>query len=51
MTRAEVIDTMVGTFRGLYGLTNGVITDDERARTTQLAAEKFLTDEWLRRVP
>jgi lipoate-protein ligase A len=51
MTRAEVINTMVETFRGLYGLTDGAITDDERARAAQLVTEKFVTDEWLRRVP
>ncbi|MEY4312915.1 MAG: hypothetical protein RLZZ319_424 [Actinomycetota bacterium] len=51
MTRTEVMDTMVSTFRNLYGLTEGAITDDERARATELVTEKFLTDEWLRRVP
>ena len=51
MTRTEVIDTMVETFRRLYGLTAGVITDGERSRAAQLVTEKFLTDEWLRRVP
>ena len=51
MTRAEVIDRMVETFRGLYGLTDGVITDEERSRAAELVTDKFLTDEWLRRVP
>lgn len=51
MTRTEVMDTMVATFRELYGLTPGAITDEERARATELVTEKFLTDEWLRRVP
>jgi lipoate-protein ligase A len=51
MTRTEVIDTMVETFRRLYGLTDGVITADERSRAAQLVTDKFLTDEWLRRVP
>jgi lipoate-protein ligase A len=51
MSRAAVIDTMVGTFRELYGLTDGSINDAERTRTAELVTEKFLTDEWLRRVP
>jgi lipoate-protein ligase A len=51
MTRTEVMDTMVSTFRDLYGLTPGSITDAERARAAALVAEKFLTDEWLNRVP
>jgi lipoate-protein ligase A len=51
MTRTEVMDTMVSTFRELYGLTPGSITDDERARAAELVTEKFLTDEWLKRVP
>jgi lipoate-protein ligase A len=51
MSRAAVIDTMVATFRELYGLTDGAITEAERSRTAELVTEKFLTDEWLRRVP
>jgi lipoate-protein ligase A len=51
MTRTEVMDTMVSTFRELYGLTPGSITDDERARAAELVTEKFLTDDWLNRVP
>jgi len=51
MTRTEVIDRMVDTFRQLYGLRDGVITAAERSRATQLVREKVLTDEWLRRVP
>jgi lipoate-protein ligase A len=51
LTRAEVIDAMVGTFRGLYGLRDSGLSVDEQARTAQLVAEKFTTDEWLHRVP
>lgn len=51
MTRAEVIDTMVSTFRGLYGLTDGRVTEAERARMTELVKDKFLTEDWLKRVP
>jgi lipoate-protein ligase A len=51
LTRAEVIDAMVGTFRSLYGLRDSELSADEQARTAQLVAEKFTTDEWLHRVP
>ena len=48
---AEVIEKMVGTFRGLYGLTPSEITADEYARAEKLVTDKFGTDEWLQRVP
>lgn len=51
MSRADVIDTMVATFRELYGLRDGSVTDAERDRVAELVADKFLTEEWLRRVP
>jgi lipoate-protein ligase A len=51
LSRAEIIDSMVGTFRGLYGGTEGDITPEERAKAEQLVAEKFGTDDWLYRVP
>ncbi len=51
LSRTEVIDTMVGTFRELHGLRDGTISDAERIRVATLVEEKFLTDEWLRRVP
>lgn len=51
MSRTEVMDTMVRTFRELYGLRDGVLTDNERAATIRLADTKFRSDEWLRRVP
>lgn len=51
LTRTEVIDAMVSTFRGLYGLRESELSVDEKARTAQLVAEKFTTDEWLHRVP
>jgi len=51
MSRAAVIDAMVGTFRGLYGLRDSELTADEKVRTTELVATKFTSDEWLRRVP
>ncbi len=51
LPRSEIIEKMVGTFRGLYGLTPSEITPDELARAEQLVVEKFGTDEWLQRVP
>ena len=51
LPRAEVIEKMVGTFRGLYGLTPSEITADEYSRAEKLVTDKFGTDEWLQRVP
>jgi len=51
LTRAEIIDKMVATFRGLYGLTTGEITPAELARAQELVVDKFGTEEWLQRVP
>ena len=51
LSRAEIIDRMASTFTGLYGATPGEITPDEMAKAEQLVAEKFGTEEWLRRVP
>lgn len=51
MTRTEVIDVMVSTFRTLYGLRDGSLTEDEQSRMRELVESKFTSDEWLRRVP
>jgi len=51
MERSEILDRMVATFRGLYGLTDSEITSEELARAEELVAEKFGTAEWLQRVP
>ncbi|MBH0117101.1 lipoate--protein ligase family protein [Salinibacterium sp. NG253] len=51
MERADIIDTMVATFRGLHGLTESELTSDEIARAEELVTEKFGTEEWLQRVP
>src|SRR5690606_24137885 len=52
LTREQVIDRMLDTFRSLHGpLTESEITDDEYARAALLVTEKFGTDEWLYRVP
>ena len=51
LSRAEIIDKMVGTFKGLYGLQPSEVTPDELAAAEALVAEKFGTPEWLQRVP
>ena len=51
LSRAEIIDRMTSTFARLYGATPSEITPAEWAKAEQLVAEKFGTEEWLRRVP
>jgi lipoate-protein ligase A len=51
LSRAEIIDSMIGTFTRLYGSTPGEITPEEYAKAEQLVTEKFGTEEWLQRVP
>lgn len=51
LSREEIIEKMIGTFRGLHGLTEGALTEFELARATELVETKFGTDEWLYRVP
>jgi lipoate-protein ligase A len=51
LTRPEIIDRMVATFRAQHGLTDGELTEAEIARAEQLVVEKFGTEEWLQRVP
>ena len=51
LSRVEIIDRMIATFTGLYGLSPGEITPAEAAKAEQLVAEKFGTEGWLHRVP
>ena len=51
MSRAEIIDRLIGTFTSLYGATPGDVTVAEVARAEELVTEKFGTDDWLYRVP
>lgn len=51
LERSEIIEQMIGTFTGLYGLTPSDITADELEQAEQLVTEKFGTEAWLRRVP
>lgn len=51
LPRPAVIDRMVASFRGRYGLTDGKVTDEESAAARLLAAGKFGSPEWTSRVP
>jgi lipoate---protein ligase len=51
LTRAEIIDRLIGTFTKLYGAHEGHVTEAERQRARELIATKFATKEWLERVP
>ncbi|UUN31515.1 lipoyl protein ligase domain-containing protein [Streptomyces sp. FIT100] len=51
LPREAVIERMIDSFRGRYGLTEGGVTDEEMARAQELARTKFATPEWTARVP
>ncbi len=51
LSRAEIIDRMIETFRSLHGLHDDEITPAEYAAAERLVVEKFGTEEWLHRVP
>jgi len=51
LSRAEIIDTMIDTFRRLHGLHDDELRPEELAAAEQLVADKFGTQEWLYRVP
>jgi lipoate-protein ligase A len=51
LERSQIIERMEQTFAKLYGFTESTITAEERAKAERLVAEKFGTDDWLRRVP
>jgi len=51
LSRAEIIERLKATFRGLYGATEGHVTPDEAAAAAALVKSKFSTPEWLNRVP
>lgn len=51
LARAEIIERLKETFRGLYGAVDGDITEAEYADAELLVREKFGTVEWLNRVP
>ena len=51
LSRAEIIDRFIATFRGLTGAEDGAISPEEYAEAEALVASKFGTDAWLHRVP
>ncbi|MER5883052.1 biotin/lipoate A/B protein ligase family protein [Streptomyces sp. NPDC001941] len=51
LAREAVIERMIASFRGRYGLTEGAVTPEEMARAEELVRTKFGTPEWIARVP
>ncbi|MEW5353591.1 biotin/lipoate A/B protein ligase family protein [Streptomyces sp. 16-176A] len=51
LSREAVIERMVDSFRGRYGLSDGKVTDEELARAQELARTKFASPDWTARVP
>ncbi|MFF3552034.1 lipoyl protein ligase domain-containing protein [Streptomyces tsukubensis] len=51
LPRDTVIERMIDSFRGRYGLTTGKVTDEELARARELVRTKFASEEWTARVP
>nr|WP_269329135.1 biotin/lipoate A/B protein ligase family protein [Kineosporia babensis] len=51
LSREKVIEAMLGHFRDSYGLEPASLDADTRAEAEELAAGKYRSDEWLRRVP
>jgi len=50
-SRAEIFEVMMTVFGERYGARRGELDADTIARAEDLARQKFLTDEWLQRVP
>ncbi|WP_433676194.1 lipoyl protein ligase domain-containing protein [Microbacterium gorillae] len=51
LSRDDVIQAFIGTFRQLTGAVDGTIAADEYADAERLVETKFATDAWLHRVP
>ncbi len=51
LSRAEIIERFIATFRSLTSAEDGAITPDEYADAEALVESKFSTDAWLHRVP
>lgn len=51
LSRAEIIDRFIDTFRSLTSAEDGTISADEYADAEALVESKFATDVWLQRVP
>lgn len=50
-SRAEIIDTLIDTFRDRYGAAVAELSDEDLDQARELVAEKFGTEEWTHRVP
>jgi lipoate---protein ligase len=51
LAREEVIASFLKTFRNLYTVTDGALTDDELRQAGELVQTKFGNSEWTTRVP
>ncbi|MGY1438835.1 lipoate--protein ligase family protein [Streptomyces reniochalinae] len=51
LPRREVIERMIASFRGRYGLAEGRVTPEELARAEELALSRYSSEEWTARVP
>ncbi len=51
LSREAIIERMLEVFTGRYGGTPDKVTAAEYAEAERLVAEKFTTEEWIRRVP
>ncbi|MDN6521647.1 MAG: lipoate--protein ligase family protein, partial [Yaniella sp.] len=51
MSRSDIWDVMIDTFAERYTARTREVTPDELARAEALAEEKFMTSEWIHRVP
>lgn len=50
-TRAQIIETMVSSFRNRFGAQVGELAETDLAQAEQLVTEKFGTETWTHRVP
>jgi lipoate---protein ligase len=51
LSREEIIDVMIRTFKDRYAAADSGFSDDELAMARELVDTKFSTEEWLNRVP
>lgn len=51
MARSEIWEVMIDTFAERYAAKTREVTADELARAEALAEEKFMTNDWIHRVP
>ncbi|MCT1607426.1 lipoate--protein ligase family protein, partial [Nesterenkonia massiliensis] len=51
LSRAEVVDAMLQSFKSSYGFTRVALDESTRQAAAELAASKYESQEWLTRVP